>query len=34
VRTEVVEDAGHWLADENPDALAAVLLDFFADAAT
>jgi pimeloyl-ACP methyl ester carboxylesterase len=25
----VVERAGHWLADENPDGLAAVLLDFF-----
>jgi pimeloyl-ACP methyl ester carboxylesterase len=29
VRGAVVERAGHWLADENPTGLAAVLLDFF-----
>ena len=29
VRTAVIEDAGHWVADENPRDLAGVLLDFF-----
>ena len=31
VTIAVVEDAGHWLADENPDELSRILLDFFAD---
>jgi pimeloyl-ACP methyl ester carboxylesterase len=30
VRGYVVPDAGHWLGDENPGALADALLDFFA----
>jgi pimeloyl-ACP methyl ester carboxylesterase len=29
VSQAVVEGAGHWPADENPDELARVLLDFF-----
>jgi pimeloyl-ACP methyl ester carboxylesterase len=29
VRTAVVENAGHWVSDENPEGLSEVLLDFF-----
>lgn len=29
-QTAIIEDAGHWLSDENPEALSQVLLDFFA----
>jgi pimeloyl-ACP methyl ester carboxylesterase len=25
----VIEDAGHWVSDENPKALSAALLKFF-----
>jgi pimeloyl-ACP methyl ester carboxylesterase len=30
VSTEVVEEAGHWISDENPEALTDALLKFFA----
>jgi pimeloyl-ACP methyl ester carboxylesterase len=29
VTTAVIENAGHWVSDENPDDLSTVLLDFF-----
>jgi pimeloyl-ACP methyl ester carboxylesterase len=29
VTTAVVEDAGHWVSDENPEALTQILLNFF-----
>lgn len=29
VTTAVVEDAGHWVSDENPEALSQILLNFF-----
>jgi pimeloyl-ACP methyl ester carboxylesterase len=31
VRTAVIEDAGHWVSDENPKDLSAALLKFFDD---
>lgn len=30
VTTAVIDGAGHWVSDENPEALTTVLLDFFA----
>ena len=30
VRTAVVEGAGHWVSDENPEELTRLLLEFFA----
>jgi len=29
VTTAVVEDAGHWVSDESPEALSQILLKFF-----
>jgi pimeloyl-ACP methyl ester carboxylesterase len=29
VGTSVVEQAGHWVSDENPDELCRILLNFF-----
>jgi pimeloyl-ACP methyl ester carboxylesterase len=29
VSSAVIEDAGHWLSDENPAALSAALREFF-----
>jgi pimeloyl-ACP methyl ester carboxylesterase len=29
VRTAVIDHAGHWLSDENPEAVSETLLDFF-----
>lgn len=31
VQAAVVPEAGHWLGDENPEALATILLEFFTD---
>jgi hypothetical protein len=28
VETRVIEDAGHWIADENPRALTQTLIEF------
>jgi pimeloyl-ACP methyl ester carboxylesterase len=29
VTSAVVEDAGHWVSDENPESLSQILLNFF-----